>query len=87
MTAGTIDKENVTPTFQTQIGSPFSDRQFFGTPGNDVMDGLGGNDRSPAASATTASSSATTLDGADDYHGGPTASSATRSATRGARSR
>lgn len=65
-----IDKENVTSTFETQIGSPFSDPQFFGTPGNDVMNGLGGND---AIAGGFGDDRFVTSpgDGADDYHGGP----------------
>ena len=66
----TIDKENVTPSFQTQIGSPFSDPQFFGTPGNDVMDGLGGAD-SIAGGLGDDRFVVRSNDGADDYHGGP----------------
>jgi Ca2+-binding RTX toxin-like protein len=64
------DKENVTATFETQIGSPFSDPQLFGTPGNDVMDGLGGNDA--IAGGFGDDRFVTRInDGADDYHGGP----------------
>jgi Ca2+-binding RTX toxin-like protein len=66
----TIDKENVTASFETQIGSPFSDPQLFGTPGNDVMNGLGGNDAIAGGFGDDRFITAPG-DGADDYHGGP----------------
>jgi Ca2+-binding RTX toxin-like protein len=66
----TIDKENVTPSFNTQIGSPFSDPQFFGTPANDTMNGLGGTDAIAGGFGDDRFITAPG-DGADDYHGGP----------------
>jgi hemolysin type calcium-binding protein len=39
------DREQVQPVFETIIGSNFADAPLFGTPGPDIMLGLGGNDQ------------------------------------------
>ena len=65
-----IDRENVAADFETQIGSNFADAPFFGTPGPDVMNGLGGNDQI-AGGGGDDRFIATSGDGSDDYHGGP----------------
>jgi hypothetical protein len=65
------DQENVGADFETIIGSAFDDAPLFGTPGPDVMFGFGGRDSLGGGGGDDQFISLNTVDGADDYHGGP----------------
>jgi len=62
--------ESVGPDFETFVGSSFNDAPLFGTPGADIMIGLGGVDQI-AGGGSDDHFIASPGDGADDYHGGP----------------
>jgi len=63
------DKENVNPDFETFFGSFFSDVPFFGTPRNDQIYGLAGDDQLAGGGGNDVFF-AFEDDGADDYRGG-----------------
>jgi Ca2+-binding RTX toxin-like protein len=65
------DRENVTPNFETIIGSDHADAPLFGTPGSDTMLGMGGDDAVAGGGGDDLFLNSAVRDGRDDYHGGP----------------